>query len=212
MTPDEDPVLLGKPVSAAVRDPRFLAHALSMFDGLLDGEGLRGGDFQQDAISQVRGACAALSAAFAAEADAQKEFRDRVFGGPLVVIRTPDGDLAAGELATEYTAQRNTTDVEHAKDTQVALEAAFRAAVGAVRAVGDPMAAYRAQQALAGQVAELSKKAMMLRAEVAASMWATGAWTYKGLGELLGVSSARAHQLVQTGRTGVDYRPGRRKR
>lgn len=79
----------------------------------------------------------------------------------------------------------------------VALRSAFAAAGDAVRAVPDPRAAFDMATLLGHAVAEMAPAAAAVRRETAVRIYRTEPMTLQQLGELLGVSLSRAHQLVR---------------
>lgn len=84
------------------------------------------------------------------------------------------------------------------------LRRAFREAVTAVQATADPQEAYESATRLADGLREMADAAARVRAETAARIHRAESLSLAGLAERLGVSKARADQLLRAARKSPD--------
>jgi hypothetical protein len=81
-----------------------------------------------------------------------------------------------------------------------AVESAVRAAIDAIKAEPDSQSAIEQAAALRERLSALEGEVAQLRAEVAHRIWSTERVSLAQLASRMGVSTARAGQLVQTGK------------
>lgn len=77
----------------------------------------------------------------------------------------------------------------------------YEAAVGWIRSAPDPQQAFDAATKLASLLRDLADSAAEIRAETVARIWKTEELSVAGLAERIGVSKARAGQLLATAKT-----------
>ncbi|MFG1751438.1 hypothetical protein [Streptosporangium sandarakinum] len=82
-----------------------------------------------------------------------------------------------------------------------ALERDSEAAAGAVREIGDPNQAFQQATELVETLRKLYEASADLRAEQAARIFETERMSLAGLADRIGVSKARAAQLVKTAKS-----------
>ncbi|WP_406319130.1 hypothetical protein OHA77_17650 [Streptosporangium sp. NBC_01639] len=82
-----------------------------------------------------------------------------------------------------------------------ALDRDFEAAVGIVRKIGDPNQAFQQATELGEILRKLYEASADLRAEQAARIFETERMSLAGLADRIGVSKARAAQLVKTAKS-----------
>lgn len=88
-----------------------------------------------------------------------------------------------------------------------ALTSAFQGVVSAVEAVADPQRAYEYATRLADLMRELHEAAVALRPKAAVRIWEEEKISLASLAARIGVSKARAGQLVQSARRVQDQPP-----
>ena len=79
-----------------------------------------------------------------------------------------------------------------------ALKRVYGDAADAVAAIPDPQSAFESATVLADTLREVAEAAAELRAQAVARIWEEEKISLAGLAERIGVSKARAGQLVQT--------------
>ncbi len=89
-----------------------------------------------------------------------------------------------------------------------AVNAGVAEAAEIVRATTDPRSAFDLATRLASTLRDATSFAAQIRAEMAARIWQTEELSLAGLAQRLGVSKARAAQLVNAAKTGTGTQEG----
>ena len=96
--------------------------------------------------------------------------------------------------------QERTQPEEAAADALDALTRAYRAAAAAINAIPDPQRAFEYATQLANALRDTAQRASELRTQAAARIWEAEELSLAALAERIGVSKARADQLIRAAR------------
>ena len=93
--------------------------------------------------------------------------------------------------------QERTQPEEAAAQALDALMAAYRDAAAAINAIPDPQRAFEYATQLASMLRDIAQRASELRTQTAARIWEAQELSLAALAERIGVSKARADQLIR---------------
>ena len=96
--------------------------------------------------------------------------------------------------------QERTQPEETAAEALDALTAAYREAVATIKAIPDPQRAFEYATQLANALRDIYREASELRTHTAARIWEAEELSLAALAERIGVSKARADQLIRAAR------------